>query len=103
MALKGVRHGLPVRMQLISPGIFLSGESAAGCKLVFGFGGETLPGPLCIGLGVFVGHLDDWVLLTALQVAALAERVLPTGASPVGPPAELGVQRHGTRGRVEDR
>src|SRR5262249_20817317 len=96
-ALISIGHDLTARMEFIAPAIELSGQSAAGRKLPLSFGRQPLSGPLCIGGGVGIGNVYDWVVVAARDAARRTLRMTPVCVLLVAPPPVGVIERHWSR------
>jgi hypothetical protein len=89
MTLVSIGHPLAARAEFVSPDKRLSGLPTTSGEFPLRFGGQALAGPLRIGQSVFIGDLDDGVVVLAVDVALRTERVTPVRARDVAPPLEV--------------
>src|SRR5271169_2899087 len=95
MSLVCVGHPLSARPEFVAPRVALSRETSACRKFPLRFRGQTLPRPLGIGQGVRIGHLDDWIFFTTLEIGVRTFGVTPVRSLYEGPPFVRVVKRHG--------
>src|SRR5205809_971163 len=72
-----VGHRLPTRMEVVAPGVELSGQPAARREFPLGLRGEPLAGPVRVRRGIFVSDLYDGMLVASFQAATGALRMTP--------------------------
>lgn len=58
---------LPVRHDLVAPGIELSGDASSSSELPFGFCGKSFARPFGIGYRVFISQLNDGIIVLPLD------------------------------------
>ena len=86
LALPGVGHPAPVRVELVAPGELGPLQAAAAGQLPFGLGRQRLAGPDGVGLDVVPGDLHHRVVGLLPDRAARALWVAPVGPGHIGPP-----------------
>ena len=101
LALPGVRQRSPFRELGVSPGEDGAVEPAASRVFPLGFRGKLLARPGRVRLRVFVGDLDDRMVIAAVDRRAGAARSLPRGPGDVRPPVSEVVQVHRPAGLAE--
>src|SRR5271169_2026523 len=103
MSLVCVGHPLSARPEFVAPRVALSRETSACRKFPLRFRGQTLPRPLGIGQGVRIGHLDDWIFFTTLEIGVRTFGVTPVRSFYIRPPFVRVVKRHGMSWRRKNR
>ncbi len=98
MSLVAVGHELAVFHEVVAPGIERAGESAARGEFPFGFGRQSLAGPLRIRHGVVVGDVHDGKFFLPFDGAVGSGGMPPIGTVDERPPLEVIVERHGVIG-----
>src|SRR5262249_57522773 len=88
-ALPRVGHCPPVRSKRFAPGVSRAVETAAGGEFPFGLDGQFFAGPGGVGARIFVGDVNDRVVIPTLDAAAGTLRMLPIRPGDVFPPPPM--------------
>src|SRR5262249_47652369 len=93
--LVGIGHRFTFRMEIVAPGVKLSGQSATRCELPLRFGRQAFARPLRVGYCIIIGDLDDRILFPAVNTAAGTFGMAPVCVLLIPPPSVMIVQRNG--------
>src|SRR4029079_455252 len=85
-ALPGVGHLFAAGRELVAPGEFCVLKTAARGELPLRLRRQLLAGPLGVRLSIFVGDVNDGMVVETLDPAAAAIWVAPIRAEPEIPP-----------------
>ena len=100
-ALPVVSEHLPLRRQLLPPGIGPAVVPTAGGVLPLRFGGNLFAHPRGVSRDVLPGHMQHRVAIASVEIAPRTLRMAPVGARLPVPPGVVAPQRHATQRLLE--
>src|SRR5262249_52452769 len=99
LSLVRVGHVFPTDTEFVAPDERLARAAAPRRELPFGFGRQTLTGPLRVSFGIFVSDVHHRIIVFALEVAPGPERMAPVCSRDIAPPLQVIVERNWMIGR----